>query len=224
MNNKSTVALVAAMFGMLLLPAIMVSIAVSADAQSSKLKPTDFQLEITPIAPRLPADAGTYFAMIQLQTANDDKPIAAPYDLEVAIISSDPSVLQVAQEKIVMKKGEFMTKAEIITTKKAGEVSISAQAESAESSSVTINTISLDSQEPTKLAMYAASGSFVPDSEIPGMLYIQLLNSQNVPSITKNQITVTLSSSNSEIGTVPSYVTIPGGQSGVALEFTPGQD
>jgi hypothetical protein len=223
-NNKSTVAVVAAMFAMLLLPAIMVSTAVPADAQSSKLKTADFQLDITPIAPRLPADASTYYAMIQLQTANDDKPIAAPYDLGVVVISSDPSVLQVAQENVVMKKGEFMTKAEFITTKKAGEVSISAQAESVESSSVTINTISLDSQEPTKLAMYAAAGSFVPDSKIPGMLYIQLLNSQNVPSITKNQITVTLSSSNSEIGTVPSYVTIPGGQSGVALEFAPGQD
>src|SRR6185436_8646670 len=106
-----------------------------------------------PLSLKLPADSGTYFAMIQLQTVKDKNPIAAPYDFDISVISSDPSVLTGGQEKVTMKKGEFMTKAELMTTIKAGEVSISAQAEGIKSASVTINTLSLDSLEPTKLTI-----------------------------------------------------------------------
>lgn len=189
-------------------------------AAVSKLDSAEFQLDITPIAPKLPADGGKYYALIQLQTTSDDKPIAAPFDLEIGIISSDPSVL-VGQEKVTLKEGESLIKAELATTKKAGEVSISAQAEGIESDSVTINTLKLDSQEPTKLVIYAAPVSFIPDPKFEGTLYVQLLNSQNVPAVTPNSITVTLSSSKPEIGTLPSYVTIPGGQSGAVVKFAP---
>jgi len=159
--------------------------------------------------------------MIQLQTVHDTIPIEAPYDIDVSMISSDPSVIGLDSDKVVMKQGESMIKVPIRTTLKAGVASITAQTEGVRSSTVTLNTIALDSLDPTSLAVYVSPSSLVPDSKFIGMLYIQLLNSQGLPATSKNSVPVTLSSSESTIGTVPTYVTIPAGQSGVFADFTP---
>jgi len=215
--TKGTIA-VFSLFAMLMMSATTFS--VPAYGATTKLDNSQFQLEVTPLAPKLPADGGTYYAVIQLEAVDNDDPIAAPYDLDIAIVSSDPSVLT-GQESVTLKEGESMVNAEITTTKKAGEVSISAQAEGVASDSVTIFTMPLDSQEPAKLVLYSAPKAFVPDPKFGGMIYVQLLNSQNIPTVTKNSMTITLSSSKPEIGSIPSYVTISGGQSGAVVNFTP---
>jgi len=207
---------VLALTGLLFVPVL--PFIAPANAATGRIDVTQFQLEITPIAPKLPADGGTYYAMIELQNVKDKNPIAAPFDFDITIISSDPSVLS-GQEKATLKKGESLVKAELTTTNKAGEVSISAQGEGLKSDSVTINTLLLDSLDPTKLALYAAPPSAVPDPKIVGTLYIQLLNSRNLPATSEEPILVSLSSSKPQFGTVPSYATIPAGQSGVTVDF-----
>jgi len=207
---------VLALAGLLFVPVL--PFIATANAATGRIDVTQFQLEMTPIAPKLPADGGIYYAMIELQNVKDKNPIAAPFDFDITIISSDPSVLS-GQEKATLKKGESMVKAELTTTNKAGEVSISAQGEGLKSDSVTINTLLLDSLDPTKLALYAAPPSAVPDPKIVGTLYIQLLNSRNLPATSEESIVVSLSSSKPQFGTVPSYATIPPGQSGVSVDF-----
>jgi len=225
-KNRTGIA-VFSLFAMMILSVPFASLSTSAYAATTKLDITQFQLQIIPLASKLPADSGKYFAMIQLQTVKDRNPIAAPYDFDITVISSDPSVLIGGEEKITMHKGEFMTKAELMTTKKAGEVSISAQAEGIKSASVTINTLSLDSLEPTKLTISAAisgglaKGIAVPDPKVPETLYIQLLNSRDLPAISDKSIVISLSSSKPQVGTVPSYATIPAGQSGISIDFLP---
>jgi hypothetical protein len=189
-------------------------------AHAATVLDSSFQLQVVPIASKLPADDGIYYAFIQLQNARDATPVIAPFDLDIRIISSDPSVL-VGQEKVTLKEGQSMVKMELATTSKAGEASITAQAEGMKSASITFNTLRLDSLDPTKLALSAAPSILVPDPTISGVVYIQLLNSQNLPAASKDDLLVSLSSSRPQFGTVPSFVRLPPGTTGISVPFTP---
>lgn len=187
------------------------------------LDDAEFMLSITPLAPSLPADAQTYYIMIQLMTT-ESEPAEAPYDLEISTISSDPSVVTLPASSIVLKKGETIIKTDVLTTAKPGIVSVTASAAGIESATVDINTISLDSLDPTKLAVYAAPSSLIPDPKYGGLVYIQLLNSQGLPAVAKKSTAVSLSSSESTIATIPSSVSLPPGQSGALVNLTPGEN
>ncbi|AIF82469.1 hypothetical protein NTE_00387 [Candidatus Nitrososphaera evergladensis SR1] len=63
-----------------------------------------FQLAVTPIAPKLPADGNDYLIMVQLQTAKDGKPREAPYDIDVTLLTSDNTVAS-PQGKVTIKTG-----------------------------------------------------------------------------------------------------------------------
>jgi hypothetical protein len=188
---------------------------------SVMLNESEFQLFVSPAAPNLPADSGSYHVMIQLQTADDDTPFEAPAEFEIKLVSSDPSVVGIPEERIVFGAGQSMIKAEIKTSEKAGIASITALAEGIASYTSTITTLRMDSFEPTRLAIYAAPSSFIPDPKFVGMIYLQLLNSQSLPAVSKIDTPVDLSSSESTIGKTPSYAVIPAGSSGVLVEFTP---
>ncbi|MGI0025115.1 MAG: hypothetical protein ACREA4_08230, partial [Nitrososphaera sp.] len=190
-------------------------------SSSSQVGQTEFQLFVVPAAPNLPADGNSYYVTVQLQDLQYGKVIEAPEALTVTLISSDPSVAVVNHEKTVLGKGESMLQAEVQTTDKAGVVTITALVEGAKSSTASITTYKMDSLDPIRLALYAAPSSFIPDPQHIGMIYIQTLNSQNLPSVSKNDVTVDLSSSDATVGRVPSYVVIPAGKSGVSVAFTP---
>ncbi|MGI0016955.1 MAG: hypothetical protein ACREBU_26330, partial [Nitrososphaera sp.] len=194
---------------------------IPANAASVDSNKTEFQLFVTPNASKLPADRNTYYAMIQLQVVGNENPIEAPVDMEITLISSDPSVVSLPESKLMLKQGESMIKAKLATTDKAGIASITALAEGTRSSTTSITTIRMDSLEPTRLVINAAPSSFIPDPLFIGMIYIQILNSQNLPTTSKNDVTVDLSSSDPTVGRVPSYVVIPARTSGILVDFTP---
>lgn len=188
---------------------------------ATQLNETEFQLYLTPATPSMPADGNSYYVMIQLQDTKDEKPIVGPEDFVVTLISSDPSVVRLPEEKLTFGKGESILKATLVTTDNAGIATITALAEGAKSSETLITTYKMDSLEPTRLAIYAAPSSFIPDPQHVGLIYVQVLNSQNLPSVSKNDVAVDLSSSQPTVGKVPSYVVIPAGRSGVLVDFTP---
>lgn len=209
--------------GMLVMPIAPILTPTYAQTTTGSLTPAEFSLAITPAAPNLPADTQTYFMNVQLLTV-DGNPVGAPIDTEIGLITSDPTVVSLPLNMIILEKGESIVKAELETTSKPGIASITASAQGIKSTTESINTISLDSLDPTKLAIYAAPSSFIPDPEHTGLVYVQLLNSQGLPSVTKETVFVSLSSSESVIATVPSSVTIPRDQSGVLVDLTSGQN
>ncbi|MGI0014586.1 MAG: hypothetical protein ACREBU_14265, partial [Nitrososphaera sp.] len=194
---------------------------VPATAANSSLNQIEFQLFVTPAAPKLPADRNSYYAIVQLQDVKNGNPIEAPEDLEITLISSDPSVVGLPEGELTLGKGGTMLRIEILTTDKAGIASITALADGVKSSTTSISTYRMDSLDPTRLAIYAAPSTFIPDPQHTGMIYIQVLNSQNLPSVSKNDIPVDLSSSQTTVGRVPSYTVIPAGKSGIIVDFTP---
>ncbi|MGH9878535.1 MAG: hypothetical protein ACRD5H_12930, partial [Nitrososphaerales archaeon] len=205
--------------GLLVMP--LLPYLVPATAASSSLNEIEFQLFVTPAAPRLPADGNSYYAMVQLQDVKNGNPIEAPEDLEITLISSDPSVVGLPEAELTLGKGETMLRVEILTTDKAGIASITALADGVKSFTSSITTYRMDSLDPTRLAIYAAPSTFIPDPQHTGMIYIQVLNSQNLPSVSKNDMPVDLSSSQTIVGRVPSYTVIPAGKSGIIVDFTP---
>ena len=207
--------------GVLLMPLLHLLLPAHATTGTQVLGDTEFQLLVHPSAPKLPADRSAYHAMIQLQTVEGDKPIEAPYNIDITVISSDPSVLNVPEGKVSLLQGQSMVKVALITTDKAGVASITALAERVQSSTASITTYRMDSLEPTRLVVYAAPSSFIPDSQQTGSIYIQVLNSQGLPTASKNDISVDLSSSDPTIGRVQSYVVIPAGSSGITVDFVP---
>ncbi|MCI0559153.1 MAG: hypothetical protein MN733_11705, partial [Nitrososphaera sp.] len=207
--------------GLLFMPVLPFLVPANATSSSVQLEETEFQLAVEPAAPKLPANRQAYYAMFQLQVVDTGNPIEAPHDLAITLISSDPSVVSLPQDKMTLKAGDSMIKGELLTTDKAGIASITALAEGVKSATASMTTYRMDSLEPTRLALNAAPSSFIADPKYTGMIYIQVLNSQNLPAVSKNDIAVDLSSSNPTVGKVPSYVVIPPGKSGVLVDFTP---
>jgi hypothetical protein len=187
---------------------------------AATLEQNNFQLSVIPLAPKLPADGKEYFVTIQLQTSSDGKPAEAPHDINTILSTSDASIVSI-QSHAVIPAGESLITATISTTEKAGNIELTALAEGVRSSITSLSTVRPDSLEPSKLAVYAGSGAFVPDPALAGRMYVQLLNSADVPAVAKAPVTVYLSSSDSKIGTVPKQVSIPAGATGVSVNFTP---
>jgi hypothetical protein len=114
-----------------------------------------------------------------------------------------------------------MVMAMISTTAKAGSAEITAISDGVTFGKAAISTVKLGSLEPSILSIHAGSSKFIPNPNFPGKIYVQLLNSANVPAVTNEQLTVYLSSSNPQVGSVPFFVNIPAGSSGILADFTP---
>jgi hypothetical protein len=158
--------------------------------------------------------------MVQLQTSKDSKPREAPYDIDVTLLTSDNTVASL-QDRVTIKSGESLTTATLTSTSKAGKVEITAISQGIASGSASVETINLGSLEPTKLAVYSGASSFIPNPALPAKMYVQLLNSGDIPAITNSPLTVYLSSGDPKVGTVPKYVIIPAGASGIGFNFSP---
>lgn len=211
---------VLALFMMTTLVGSMVAFnAIPVQAQST-LDQNQYQLAVISASSKLPADSGQYPLWIQLQTLGDSSPIQAPRDIMIALSSSDDSVA-ITPGQIAIKKGESIVTATIQTTSTPGVVEVTAITEGVAFGKTQINTVRPDSLEPSILAIGAGSGKFIPNPSLPGKVYVQLLNSANVPAITKEQLTVYLSSSDPKIGTLSSFIRIPAGSSGALVTFTP---
>jgi hypothetical protein len=180
----------------------------------------EFLLSLEPSAPRLPADGGKYSAVLQLQTP-DKRPVQAPFDIEIDLLSSDPAVVSLPN-RVVMKEGQTFVKVDLLTTEKAGEVTISGLGAGIAAATGKVKTTRTQGLEPTKLDVYSHYTSVLPDARFVGKLYIQLLNAQNLPAPAKTPIEVTISSGDTDVVSVPGKVIIAQGTTGEFVDFTPG--
>jgi hypothetical protein len=193
---------------------------ISSHAAYGQAAQHEFQLSVIPVIPRLPADGNEYLVSVQLQTAKDAKPVQALNDISVSLSTSDTDVITIGQS-IIIKEGESLVNTAIRTTQKAGSVQLTAQADGIRSGTGSIETVKLDSLEASKLMVYAGSDIFFPDPAFAGRMYVQLVSSGNIPVAAAVPLTVYLSSGDPAIGTVPNFVKIPEGKSGVQFDFTP---
>jgi len=188
-----------------------------ASPSSSGSGPRQIRLYISP--PKLPADNRTYEAAFVQLLDSTGLPARAPRDIEVALSSSDASIV-VVEGRVTVKAGETYAIARISTTYAAGSATITAAAPDIGSTSATITTVSV---MPAKVAAYAIPSTLPADGRRHMALIVQLQDSSGNPvrAITGG-FNVSLYSSNNTICAVDPHVIINEGESYAVAALIPG--
>ncbi|MEM1792644.1 MAG: hypothetical protein QXE92_00190 [Thermofilaceae archaeon] len=158
-----------------ILALILILVIQPVPSSSSSPEPKQIRLYVSP--PRLPADNRTYEAVFIQLLGPTGLPARAPRDIEVALSSSDASVIRV-EERVIVKAGETYAIAKVTTTYTAGSATITAAATGLGSASATASTVSL---MPTRVVAYALPSTLPADGRRHMALIIQLQDSSGNP-------------------------------------------
>lgn len=171
------------------------------------MEPTKLKIYVGP--PSVPADNSIYECIfVQLQDSNS-KPSRATEDTTISLSSSLTSVGDVAPT-VTISKGNTYAVARFDTTFTPGTTTIAATASGYGTVQTSLTTVA---PVPSKLALYGFPAVLPSDSTPYYALVVQLQDSSGNPAKAPlGGITVTLTSSNSTIASVPSSATISGGQ------------
>lgn len=177
--------------------------------------PTSLRLYIGPTS--VPADNGAYNCIfIQLLDANS-QPARAVQNITVGLSSSLTSIGTVPPS-ITIPEGATYASASFQTTFTPGTTTIAASASGFATVQSTITTVG---PIPTAVALYGFPSTLPADGNTYDSIVMQLQDSSGAPAVAPiGGIQVSLSCSNTNVGSVTSTVTIPGGQTYTTASFT----
>lgn len=177
-----------------------------------------FLLEARP--PILPADGGSYSSVvIQLENLSSDTPYIPASNVVVQLSSSSPQTGTVPSS-VTLAAGQLFEVVNFTTTTLPGQTVISAIASGYEVGSLTLTTKTVGGM-PVALDVFLSPSVIPPDATLNSEVIVEAVDAFGNPVELGNSLTVTLSSSNAQVGSVPSTVTIPAGQSFAAVTFQP---
>lgn len=180
-----------------------------ASSQPSKLK-----IHVSP--PKVPADNRVYEAIfVQLQDAKG-KPARATEDIEIHLSSSNTYIGSV-DPVITIRKGETYAAAKFYSTYTPGTTTITAAASGFAAVQEPITTVG---PIPSKLAVYVLPPVLPANGGAYNAIIVQLQDSGGSPAKAPiGDVRVTLSSSNSMVGTTDPSVIIRGGETYAVARF-----
>jgi hypothetical protein len=159
----------------------------------------------------LPADEGTYGAvMVQLQDTSG-LPARAPDDVLVSLFSSNLAVGSVTPS-ITILQGQTSAIANFTTTMTAGQTSITAAGQGYTSTQLTFSTTALTSS-PTHLEIFEGPPQVLADNNVYRQIAVELQDSSNHPATRTSDTNVTIASSDNTIATTDNSILIPEGSS-----------
>ena len=173
--------------------------------------PVSNALAVNGIPSTLPADGGTYAAiMIQLQDSSNGHPARAPNGgVQVTLSSSNINVGTIDQF-VTIPGGQTYAIASINTTTTAGSVDITAVAPNYPLIKTTITTKNIGAA-PAQFKVYGPT-VVTADNNAYKLIAIQLQDASCNIANTSTDLTINIFSSNLGIGSVESQVTIPQSQ------------
>jgi hypothetical protein len=196
------------------IPSILKSSTSSASTESG------ISLVLSSAPPVLPADDGTYSALVlQFENLTTKLPFVPTSNVQVFLTSSGPQDGTVPPEITYPAGSPYMT-ANFTTTTLPGNTTISAVAEGYNPASLNIQTEAVGGM-PTALQVFMVPSVILPDETLTSNVIVQAVDAVGNPVKLGQSLTVSLSSSNPQIGNVPSSLTIPAGQSFAAATFSP---
>jgi len=143
-------------------------------------------------------------------------PARASAPVSVALTSSNLTVASVSPQVITIPTGQISAVATFTTTKVKGFAAITASAQGLLSGFDTIKT-SPASQKPAALAIFTAPNPVLADNGEYAAILVAVQNSTGQPDIVAASTPVTITSSDTAVGSVTTQVVIPaGGQYAVA--------
>jgi hypothetical protein len=185
---------------------------------SAAVSKIGFLLQSRP--PILPADGGTYpSVVIQLENLTSKSAYIPASDVTVQLTSSSPETGTVPST-VLLSAGQLFQVVNFSTTTLPGQTVISAIASGYEVGSLTVTTKTVGGM-PVALDVFLSPSVIPPDEKLTSNVIVEAVDAFNNPVELGSSLTVTLSSSNSQVGSVPSSVTIPAGQSFASATFQP---
>lgn len=200
----------------LILAALLITCAFSVRDVSGA---ADASLFITFAPPSLPADGGSYDAvMVQLLDASG-LPMPAPDDIVVRLSSSRSEVGSV-EPTVVVAKGSTYAVARFTSTYTPGETEITASASGFVADVKVMKTVE-PSGSPKSLSVSLCPPQLLPEPKLGGFIVAQLLDARGRPAKAPADVAVTLSSSLTRVASVDPGLTIRAGATyGVARFYT----
>lgn len=152
---------------------------------------------------------------VQLQD-KEGSPVPASTTTIVYLSSSSTNIATVEQT-VTINSGQYKTVADLTTYLENGESIISASSPGLLSDS---ETIQLRGQVPTNLALFVFPELMTADESVYDIITVQLQDNEGNPIEARKTTEIFLTSTNIEVGTVPSSVIIPQGDSYSTTSFT----
>ncbi len=203
----------------LVLTILIFSLAFSVDNQNVSSATIDNQtkLSIFTISPSVLADNSTYNCIyVQLQD-NSGKPVRALQDITIGL-SSSLMYIGTVDSSITLLKGDTFAVADFTSTFNPGNTTISA---SATGYSTVITSITTVGPIPSTVAVYGFPSTLPADGNSYSAIMVQLQDSSNSPArAPQGGVKVSLSCSDTTVGTVTPVVTILEGQTYAIANFT----
>lgn len=175
-----------------------------------------FNLDVVPA--KVPADGGTYMIYVSLVDSQGN-PAAAPSDLSVALFSSDQRVGSV-QPTTTISFDTFSASATFTSTNTPGSTVITALASGIQAGTMTVTTTTPVGY-PSQIVVYPLPSVLIPGGGETGSLVVQLQDPNGLPARSPAILPVQLTSSDTNVVTVPSSVSIQQGSTYATAAFSP---
>ncbi len=169
----------------------------------------------------LPADGKTYNALVVQLQDSSGSPAPAPVEGIEVTLSSSNSTIAAVDPKVIIEAGKTYAVAGIKTTLNvAGSASITSIASGYSSKQVTITAQNMTTTQPSSLKIYLGPPKVLADGKTYTLASVQLQNASGKIAYALEATTVTLSSSNEDVGTIEQTITIPQGESYATAIFS----
>jgi hypothetical protein len=171
------------------------------------------------VPPRLPADGGTYPAVIISLADVASLPTVALENVTVFLASSQTNIASIP-DSVTIPAGKEYAIANVTTTSTPGTASITAHAEGLNSPTPLALTTVRPSGYPSKLLVLTSPSTFLPRSDT-GVVRVEVVDDAGLPSKAITSIAVALTSSNASIASLAqTSLTLPAGSIFVDGSFT----
>ncbi len=192
----------------------------SVQASITTVGPIPSALAVYGFPPLLPADGGTYNAVVVQLQDSSGSPAPAPIEGVQVTLSSSNATIGMVDPSVIISGGSTYAVASIKTTQNAtGSAVITAIASGYSSKQATITVQQINTQ-PTSVKVYVGPPKVLADGKTYEQVVVQLQNAAGKISQALQDIVVTLSSSAADKGTVEEKITIPQSKSYALAKFS----
>ncbi|MFC1753988.1 hypothetical protein ACFL96_11460 [Thermoproteota archaeon] len=180
--------------------------------------PTPVKLAVYSGPPEIPERSGIQSSIaVQLQDVNG-VPVRSPIDVEVTLTISDTLVGSILDSVITIEKGQTYTTTQFRGLE-LGTAEITATAQKYAAGFSTISVVRPGLANKGSLSLYLSPSVVIPDANLHQIIYVQLKDDAGTTVRADGDIEIHLSSSNTEVGTVESDITISSGSTYAIATF-----
>jgi len=190
------------------------------EATITTVGPKPYTLAVYGFPATLPADGGSYDAiMVQLQDSTG-APAKAPIGGSKVILSSSNLAVGDVTPSVTITEGQTYAIATFNTTLFAGSADVTAIASDYGSTSTTITTKTPISMATGKLAISTGSPNVLADNSAYKQIAVELVDKDGNLGTAASNITVTIASADASIGKTETQITIPQSKSYALATFS----